>query len=423
MSNISSEHKTLLEPAVWSNKLYTNGWNEGSADPIDIVEPATGTVLGRAGMGSADDIRDAATKAAAAQRQWAKRKPAERAAVLRRAGQIFKDNATELTGWIQRETGAISAKAGLEITVAANECYDAAALPHHSMGEVLSSDEDHWSFARRLPVGVVGVISPFNFPLILSIRSVVPALALGNAVVLKPDPRTAMTGGIMIARALEEAGLPAGVLQMLPGGGEAGAALTEAPEIDVVSFTGSTAAGRKVGEAAGRNLKRVHLELGGNNALVVLPGADIDAVASAGAFGSFLHQGQICMSTGRHLVHESIRDEYVEALKQKAENLPVGDPMTEQVALGPIIDERQRDNVDGLVQRSVETGAKLVAGGKFEGRYYAPTVITDLAVDNPAWTEEIFGPVAPVMSFSTIEDAAEIINSSNYVLSVGVMGD
>jgi len=423
MSNISSEHKTLLEPAVWSNKLYTNGWNEGSADPIDIVEPATGTVLGRAGMGSADDIRDAATKAAAAQRQWAKRKPAERAAVLRRAGQIFKDNATELTGWIQRETGAISAKAGLEITVAANECYDAAALTHHSMGEVLSSDEDHWSFARRLPVGVVGVISPFNFPLILSIRSVVPALALGNAVVLKPDPRTAMTGGIMIARALEEAGLPAGVLQMLPGGGEAGAALTEAPEIDVVSFTGSTAAGRKVGEAAGRNLKRVHLELGGNNALVVLPGADLDKAASAGAFASFMHQGQVCMTTGRHLVHESIANDYVAALQQKAEQLPVGDPTGENIAVGPIIDAGQRDNIDRIVRAAQDNGGKLVAGGTYENLFYSPTVLSELNGDNPAWAEEIFGPVAPVRTFSTLDEAAEIIGESDYGLSVGILGD
>ncbi|MDN6520642.1 MAG: aldehyde dehydrogenase family protein, partial [Yaniella sp.] len=195
----------LLDSAVWSEKIFLNGWRAGSAEPTDILEPATGNVLERAGLASADDIHEAAQKAAEAQKAWAATKPAKRAAVMRRAGQLFEEHAAELTNWIQRETGAIPAKAGLEINVAANECYDASALPHHSMGDVLTSDEDHWSFARRLPVGVVGVISPFNFPLILSIRSVVPALALGNAVVLKPDPRTPVSGGVMIARALEEA--------------------------------------------------------------------------------------------------------------------------------------------------------------------------------------------------------------------------
>lgn len=343
--------------------------------------------------------------------------------MLRRAGQVFEDHMEEFNTWIQRETGAIAPKAGLETHVAANECFDAAALPHHPAGDVLASDAEHWSFARRVPAGVVAVISPFNFPLILSIRSVAPALALGNTVILKPDPRTPVAGGVMIMRAFEEAGLPAGVLQLLPGGTETGAALTEAPEVRIVSFTGSTAAGRKVGEACGRNLKRAHLELGGNNALVVLPGADVAAAASAGAFGSFLHQGQICMTAGRHLVHESIKDDYVAALKAKAEQLPVGDPMTGQVALGPIIDERQRDNIDRLVRQAKDAGASIEAGGTYENLFYTPTVLTDLDRDNPAWAEEIFGPVAPVMGFATLEEAAEIINHSEYGLSVGILGE
>lgn len=413
---------SFLDPSVWDGKIYTDGWTEGSADPVDIVEPATGTVLGRAGMASGEDVFAAATRAAKAQKAWAATKPEERAAVLRRAGQVFEDHVQELNTWIQRETGAIGGKAAMETHVAANECFDSAGLPHHPAGEVLTSDEAHWSFARRVPAGVVGVISPFNFPLILSIRSVAPALALGNAVILKPDPRTPVTGGVMIMRAFEEAGLPAGVLQLLTGGADAGAALSEAPEIRVVSFTGSTAAGRKVGEACGRNLKRAHLELGGNNALVVLPGADVAAAASAGAFGAFMHQGQVCMTSGRHLVHESLREQYVAALKEKAENLPVGDP-TGQVALGPIIDERQRDNVDRIVRGAKDAGANIEAGGTHENLFYAPTVLSGVDAENPAWTEEIFGPVAPVMSFSTLEEAAEVINANEYGLSLGILGD
>lgn len=418
-----SDHSTGLDPQRWNGRLFTDGWTTGSAGTTDVHEPATGNVLGQVALANGEDVRAAARRSAAAQREWATQKPEVRAAVLRRAGAFFGDHEAELTEWIQRETGAIAPKAGLELHVAANECFDAAALPHHRHGDVLASNGDHWSFARRLPAGVVGVISPFNFPLILSIRSVAPALALGNSVILKPDPRTPVSGGYLIARAFEEAGLPAGVLQVLPGGADAGAALTEAPEIAVVSFTGSTAAGRKVGEACGRNLKRVHLELGGNNALVVLPGADVAAAASAGAFGSFLHQGQICMTAGRHLVHESIRDEYVAALREKAAQLPVGDPWADQAPIGPIIDAGQRDTVDRIVREAAQAGATIETGGTSEGLFYRPTVLSNVAVDNPAWAEEIFGPVAPVMSFSTVAEAADIVNASDYGLSVGILGD
>lgn len=229
--------------------------------------------------------------------------------MLRRAGALREQHAEEISGWVIREAGSIPVKAGLELHIAANECYEAAGLPSHPHGEVLTSNDPRWSFARRIPASVVAVIAPFNFPLILSIRSVAPAIALGNAVILKPDTRTAVSGGVALARIFEEAGLPAGVFQVLPGGADVGQALVEAEEVSVISFTGSTPAGRAVGETAARHLKRAHLELGGNNALLVLPGADIAKAASAGAFGSFLHQGQICMTTGRHFVHSSQYEE------------------------------------------------------------------------------------------------------------------
>lgn len=408
----------------WNGKLYLeDGWIEPELPSIDIIEPATGEVLGQSAIATVAELSRAAQRAKEAQREWVATAPTERAAVLRRAGDFFLKNREELGLWVQKETGGVPTKAAIEVSTAANECFDAAALPNHPSGEVLASDADHWSFARRFPVGVVAVISPFNFPLILSIRSVAPALALGNSVILKPDPRTPVSGGYMIMRALEQAGLPAGVLQLLPGGADVGAAMTEDPLIDAVSFTGSTAAGRKVGEACGKNLKRVHLELGGNNALVVLPGADLDKAASAGAFGSFLHQGQICMSTGRHLVHESIYDAYVAALAQKAKNLPVGDPAAEQVAIGPIIDEGQRDAIHGIVESAKERGDTIEAGGEYSDLFYRPTVISVADSHSPAWTDEIFGPVAPVISFSTDEEAIELINESDYGLSVSILGD
>ena len=419
----TQEHTTLLGDPRWHSNILSGGWVPGSGAALDIIEPATGKQLGTIGSASPDDVHTAAKRAAAAQKQWASMVPTQRAAILRKAGLLFEEYAEELQSWIMQETGAIPPKADLELHVAAQECYEAAALCTAPQGDVLTSDDPRWSFARRRPAGVVAVISPFNFPLILSIRSVVPALALGNTVLLKPDPRTPVTGGLMIARILEEAGLPEDALHLLPGGGDTGAAMVEAPEVRIVSFTGSTAAGRKVGEAASRNLKRAHLELGGNNALVVLPGADLDAAVSAGAFGSFMHQGQVCMTAGRHLVHESLVEEYISKLAEKAKNLPIGDPSAEAVALGPIIDEGQRNNIHAIVENAQSQGAKLEAGGEYRDLFYSPTVLSNISTDNTAWADEIFGPVAPVMSFSTIEEAARIVNDSEYGLSVGILGD
>ncbi|MEN3344543.1 MAG: benzaldehyde dehydrogenase, partial [Arthrobacter sp.] len=413
----------FLDTSRWDGRIFIDEWTEGAGGTQDVKEPATGAVLGRFGVATATDVRRAAGVAAEAQKDWAARRPEERAAILRRAGQLWEEHAEEIQGWIVRETGGIPAKAALETHIAANECYEAAGLPSHPAGEVLTSNEDRWSFARRRPAGVVSVIAPFNFPLILSIRSVAPALALGNAVLLKPDPRTVVSGGVVLLRVFEEAGLPAGVLSLLPGGAETGAAVVEAPEVRVVSFTGSTAAGRKVGESAARHLKRAHLELGGNNALIVLPGADLAKAASAGAFGSFMHQGQICMTTGRHLVHESLYEAYVAALSEKAERLPLGDPARGTVALGPIIDETQLKRIHSIVEDAVQAGGRLAAGGTHEGLFYRPTVLADLTPDNPAFAEEIFGPVAPVVKFSTTDEAVSLVNANDYGLSVGILGD
>jgi benzaldehyde dehydrogenase (NAD) len=412
---------SFLDPSHWHATVYSDGWHKPAGGDTAVVEPATGAELGQVGVGNAEDIAQAARRARDAQPAWAALPYTERAAVLRRAGALIEQHAEEIQGWIIRETGSIPPKAQLETTVAAQECYEAAGLASHALGEIIPSAEPRMSLVRRRPVGVVGVIAPFNVPLILGIRSVAPALALGNAVVLKPDVRTAVTGGVTIARLFEEAGLPEGVLHVLPGGADAGQALVEDPNIPVISFTGSSAAGRKVGEAAGRLLKRVHLELGGNSALIVLDDADLALAASAGAFGSFLHQGQICMTTGRHLVHERIADRYVEALAEKAGHLPVGNPATDQVALGPIIDEGQRDKIHRLVTASVDAGARLAAGGTFEGLFYRPTVLDDVRTDMPAYRDEVFGPVAPVVRFGDIDEAVALAADTDYGLSLGIL--
>lgn len=217
----------FLDASAWAGKIYSDGWRTGGAVQ-DVIEPATGKRLGEIGTATPDDVRQAAVRAAEAQADWAATPPEERAAVLRRAGDLWEQHKSEIDDWIVRESGGIPAKAALETHIAAQECFEAAALPSHPAGDVLTSNENRWSFARRRPSGVVSVIAPFNFPLILSIRSVAPALALGNAVLLKPDPRTAVCGGVTLMRVFEEAGLPSGLLALLPGGRETGEAVTEA---------------------------------------------------------------------------------------------------------------------------------------------------------------------------------------------------
>lgn len=360
---------TLMDPALWEGKINTGTWVAGSGGTQEVKEPATGAVLGQVGVATADDVYAAAIRAEAVQKAWAATRPEDRAAVLRRAGILFETHAEEIQRWIIREDGSTPPKAALETHIAANECFDAAALPHLPQGEVLASNENRWSVARRTPAGVVSVIAPFNFPLILSIRAVAPALALGNAVLLKPDPRTAVCGGVALMRVFEEAGLPAGVLQLLPGG------------------------------------------------------ADVEKAASAAAFGSWMNSGQICMTTGRHIVHESVYDDYVAALVRKAEALTVGDPNTEDVAPGPLIDDRQTAHCVEIVNAAAAEGATIAAGGTNEGRFFRPTVITDLDRENTAWRNEIFGPVAPVAKFTTLEEAVELANDSEFGLSIGILGE
>src|SRR5690606_9159987 len=412
----------LLDSVDWQGSIFRNGeWTAGRGGDYPVVEPATGNELGRMGKPTPEDAAEAAASAAEAQREWAAQPHTARAAVLRKAGDLWQKYAEEISGWNVREVGAVPGLAAFALHVAAEECYQAAGLPSRAIGEILPSEEPRLSMARRMPVGVVAVISPFNVPIILGVRSVAPALALGNAVVLKPDPRTAVTGGTLMARVFEEAGLPPGVLQMLPGGVDVGEALITDPNVQVVSFTGSTAAGRRIGELAGRHLKRAHLELGGNSALLVLDDADVDQAVNLATWGSFFHQGQICMTAGRHFIADRLYDDFVERLAAKADALPVGDPASGEVALGPVIDAGQRDRIHGMVTASVDQGAKLASGGTYEQLFYRPTVLADVPLDAPAFAEEVFGPVAPVTRVTSVEQAAELAADSEYGLSLGIV--
>jgi benzaldehyde dehydrogenase (NAD) len=411
----------LLDSATWDSKIYSSGWVDGSGEPYPVVSPSTGEQLGTMGLAPEADVHKAAAAASAAQHAWAATPYNERAAVLRRAGDLWHANAEEITGWLMRETGAIGPFGGFQIMTSAEECYEAAALASTPYGELLRSSSPRLSLARRLPVGVVGVIAPFNVPTILSIRAVAPALALGNAVLLKPDPRTAVAGGAILAEIFAQAGLPDGLLHVLPGGADVGSALVTEPMVRVISFTGSTKAGRAVATLAAQHLKRVHLELGGNSALLVLDDVDVDAASSVGAWGSFAHQGQVCMAASRHLVQSGVADDYIAALAARADHLPVGDPTSGVVALGPVIDAGQRDRIHSLVTESVDAGARLAAGGTFEDLYYRPTVLADVPTTAPAYTEEVFGPVAPVVRFDSVDEVVRLAAETPYGLSIGIL--
>ena len=370
MSATEQAVENLLNEEDWTGKIYSDGWVD-APETVETIEPATGEVLGVAGVANAASVAAATKSAAKAQRAWAATPLSERIAIVRRAGEILDRHREEIVGWMARESGSIPPKGDVEVTASIGQFEMAATITEGDLEQVLESPiPGRTSTARRLPLGVVGVITPWNFPLVLAMRSLGPALVLGNTVVLKGDLNTPVTGSVIIARVFEEAGLPSGVLHVLCGGPEVGQALVEDPRVRMISFTGSTATGHKVGEAAGRGLKRVVLELGGNSPLIVLEDADIVAASSAGAWGSFLHSGQICLSVSRHLVHESIADEYIAALSERAGHLPVGDPASGQVALGPLINEKQIAKVQRIVDETVAAGATAVVGGTRDGLFF-----------------------------------------------------
>ncbi len=411
----------FLREAQWQDKVFNGSWVRPLGGVNPVREPATGEPLTCTGNVDAADVATACMAAAQAQPAWAAMDPRSKAMIFRAAAGHAEANFAELSLFVARETGGSLLKGNHEVREAIVLLHQAAGLLSQPHGVVLPSAAGRLSYARRLPHGVVGVISPFNFPLVLSMRSVAPALAAGNAVVLKPDPQTPVSGGFLIARLFEAAGLPKGLLHVLPGGAVAGEALCLDARVGMIAFTGSTGAGRKVAETAGRTLKKVALELGGKNPLIILEDADLELAASNAAWGAWLHQGQICMATGRILAHASIAEELTRLLADKARALRVGNAARGEAELGPLINERQRQRVVEIVDASVAAGARLVAGGPADGLFYRPTVLAGVRPGMPAFDQEVFGPVASITSFETDEEAIALANQNEYGLSAAVI--
>jgi benzaldehyde dehydrogenase (NAD) len=401
-------------------RLFIDGAfvDASSGETAPVVEKATGMEMGRYAVATPADVERAVEAAHRAQPAWAATSYEERAGLLRRVERLIEERADELADIIVRETGSIRGKAGYEIHASQNELFEGAALASRPTGEILpSANTGKLSISQRIPVGVVAVITPWNFPFILGFRAVAPALALGNTVVLKPASLTPICGGQLLAELFEAAGAPAGILNVLTGAGDVvGEPLAAHPLVNMIHLTGSTEVGIRMGEIAGRGLKKVSLELGGNNALVILDDADVETASMIGAWSSWHYQGQTCITASRQIVMRAVADEYVEALVRRARAIVVGDPASDKVGLGPMISEGQRDHAHGLVEASVAQGATVAEGGTYDGLFYRPTVLTGVTPEMPAYLEEVFGPVAPITVVDTEEEALDLVNATPYGL-------
>ena len=409
---------------AWQESVFLDGTFRRPAQggTLPVRDKASGEIFGLAGLAGADDADAAVAAALPAQRAWSERTYAERAGLLRAAAAVLADRAKEWRELIMRETGCIAGKADYEISAAASELTEAAALASRATGEVLPSGHaGRFSLSERIPLGLVGVITPWNFPLVLGMRVIAPALALGNAVLVKPSPETPYSGGLAIAELFAAAGAPAGIFQVLPGDVEAGERLVSHPDVAMIHFTGSTAVGRRIAQAAAGQLKKVSLELGGNNALLVLEDADIDQATMIGAWSAFHYQGQTCITAGRHIVHRAVAGAYLSGLAARAEAITVGNTVTEEVGLGPMISVRQLERARQMLSEAVEAGARVVAGGTTDGPYFRPTVVADVSRSSRLWTEEIFAPIAPVLVVDDDDSAVQIANDTPYGLVNSVL--
>ncbi|KRV47419.1 aldehyde dehydrogenase [Wenjunlia vitaminophila] len=403
---------------------YIDGqWRAGSGS-WDIVDfnPYNGAKLAEIRVATVQDVDQAYRAAERAQRAWARTSPYTRRLVFERALALLAEREQEITGTIIDELGGTHVKAAFEISLTKDVLREAMQVALHAEGRILPSPVDgKENRLYRLPVGVVGVISPFNFPLLLSMKSVAPALALGNGVVLKPHQDTPIVGGTLIARLLTDAGLPPGLLNVVVTDiAEIDDALLEHPVPEVISFTGSDRVGRHVAQVVAAHLKRSVLELGGNSALVVLDDADLDYAVDAAVFSRFAHSGQVCMAANRLLVDRSVRQEFTERFVARVRTLRVGDPRDPGTHLGPLINAIQAERITAEVDQAVAMGATVLLRGRTEGTMVDPVVLTDVPAGAPLLRREVFGPVAVIIPFDGEDEAVELANDTPFGLSGAV---
>ena len=425
MASVPQPRRTTTRYSNFDKQPIAGQWRSGR-DKARLADrnPYTGEVLVEIPHADRQDLEEAHAGALKAQKAWAAALPAERSAVMRKAAQVMEQRHDEIVHWLIAEAGSTRIKAELEWGAVHAGMLEAAFAPYRVEGRILPSDVPGKECrVYRQPVGVVGVISPWNWPLQLSNRSVAPALAVGNAVVLKPASDTPVTGGLLLAKIYEEAGLPPGVLSVVVGAGsEIGDAFVQHPASRVITFTGSTPVGRGIARLAAEApvMKRVDLELGGNSPLVVLADADLEGAVEAAVFGSFLHQGQICMIANRVIVEKPLYERFVERFTARTRELKVGDPGDPETLVGPIINEKQLERLNSRIAEARASGARQTLGGEPQGQVLPPHVFADVRNDMLIAREEIFGPVAPIIQAANEEAALQIANQTTFGLSSSV---
>ena len=413
--------------AVSEYQQFIGGhWTDAvSGKTFEDKDPFTGETVAVVPAGDGDDACKAIEAAATAFPAWAATPPAVRQAIFLKAADILESRQDEVVSMLARETGCTFGFGMFQMHFVPGLFRQAAAAPYQPIGQIIPSDTGALAMGIRKPVGVVGAIAPWNAALILSARSIAAPLALGNTVVLKPSEWSPWAGGLVWGEIFAEAGLPEGVLNIVthaPGkAGDIGDELVSHPAVRRINFTGSTNVGRKLAEAAGRHLKRVVLELGGYNPVIVLADADLEYAVNATAFGAFLHQGQICMSARKVLVERSIADEFTEKLAAKAKGLKAGDPKEHDTIIGPLINEDALKMVQGRVDEALKKGARVLAGGEAVGACYQATVLADVPEDSEFATHETFGPVIAVEVVDSADDAVARANATAYGLSAGIL--
>ena len=418
---------TYTHPQLSASTHWINGRFDGTASShTDVTNPATGALVASVPSGTAEDVDRAVSAARAALPGWANTSTADRAAVLTRLAAEITEHNEEIAQAITVEIGAPimfsrMAQAGLPAAVAAAV---ASIEPNIDWVEEIGT-----SLIVREPVGVVGAITPWNFPLQQTMTKIAPALLAGNTIVYKPSEVAPLTAALL-AQAITRAGAPDGVFNVVYGAGKVvGEAIAAHPDVDMISFTGSTAVGKRLSVVAASNVKRVGLELGGKSANIVLEGADIDLAVSETLVNSWSNSGQACGAWTRLLVPAARKDEIVTKLVAAAAGYSVGNPLDETVRLGPLASESQWERVNGYIEKGIEEGATLAYGGPGripgleDGAYIRPTIFSDVDPNSTIAQEEIFGPVLSVISYEDEEDAVAIANSTIYGLTAAVFGE
>jgi acyl-CoA reductase-like NAD-dependent aldehyde dehydrogenase len=409
-------------------KYYAGGsWHEASgAQYFDDHEPFDGKLFARVAAGGRKEAQHAIDAAAEAFPAWAETSPAERARLFFKAAEIVRRRRTEIADLLARETGSTILFAAFQQELVVQTLEQVAGWVYLPRGQVLPSNiPGSHSIGVRRPLGVVACFTPWNGANILSWRAVLSPLAAGNTVVVKPSELAPVSAGLMVAQIAEEAGFPPGVINVVthaPGAaGSIAEAVFDSPEVRCINLIGGVKTARLLAERAGRTLKRSVLELGGYNPMLVLDDVDMDYAVRSATFGSFFHQGQICMNTRKIIIHRSLYEEFLEKFIARTKTLPSGNPQDPKTIIGPLITPAAVTQVHASVQEALARGAVLRTGGTYKGQVYEPTILTNVPYEATMSNEETFGPVVIVEPVDTDEDAVRVANRVSYGLTSSIL--